>query len=47
MKIWQIGTITGGQDGAIFGNELFRFNHRGNCTVHDLTELKEGRKRQV
>ena len=42
MKIWQIGTITGGQDGAIFGNELFRFDHRGNCTVHDLTELKEG-----
>ena len=36
MKITRIGEITGGQDGAIFKNFLFRFNAKGNCKVHEM-----------
>lgn len=39
MKIEKIGKITGGQDGAIFKNELFRFDTKGKCTVFDLSSL--------
>ena len=38
MKIRQIGKINEGQDGAIWGNELFRFDHQGNCIVYDLQD---------
>ena len=41
MIIEQIGKIQGGQDGAIYGSELFRFDHKGNCTVYDLGGLTE------
>lgn len=42
MKITKIGKIDGpGQDGAIYGSELFRFDHRGNCAVYNLEELCE------
>jgi len=40
MKIEKIAVIKGGQDGAIYGSELFRFDARGNCRVYDLSALK-------
>ncbi|MBO5889487.1 MAG: hypothetical protein J6Q58_05045 [Clostridia bacterium] len=40
MKITKVGNIIGGQDGAIYGSELFRFNSKGDCTVYDLKEVK-------
>ena len=40
MEIKQIGNIIGGQDGAIYGSELFRLDTKGNCTVYDLNGLK-------
>ena len=36
MKVISRGKIEGTQDGAIFGNLLFRFNSRGQCHVYDL-----------
>lgn len=39
MKIKSIGTIQGGQDGAIFNGLLFRFDS-GKCTVYDLEALE-------
>ena len=40
MKIRQVAKICHGQDGAIFGSLLFRFDHLGNCGVYDLQELE-------
>ena len=42
MEITKIGKIGGGQDGAIFGHELFRLHHKGGCAVYDLAPLKDG-----
>ena len=42
MKIKQIATMSGAQDGAIFGNLLFRFNARGEGKVYDLSDIAEG-----
>lgn len=39
VEIKQIAKIDGGQDGAIFGDKLFRFDTRGGCSVYDLTGL--------
>lgn len=39
MKIEQIAKIQGGQDGAVWKDELFRFNTKGECVVYDLTEI--------
>ena len=39
MGIKQIAKIVGGQDGAIYKNELFRFNAKGECCVFNLTDL--------
>ena len=39
VEIKQIAKIGGGQDGAIFGDKLFRFDTRGGCSVYDLTGL--------
>jgi len=39
MKIRQISKIAGGQDGAIYGDELFRFNTKGECTVYSVSEV--------
>jgi len=39
MKIKQVAIIKGGQDGAIFKNELFRFGSRGHCTVYDMRDI--------
>lgn len=47
MKIQQIAKIKGGQDGAIYGSELFRFDHKGNCAVYDLSELTDGETREL
>lgn len=36
-----LGTIAGGQDGAISGNCVFRLDDLGNCWVHDLQTLQQ------
>ncbi len=41
MKFKHIATTKYGQDGAIFGNLLFRFDHLGVCSVYDLSKLSE------
>ena len=48
MKITKIGEIGGGQDGAIYGDLLFRLDHTGGVRVYDLTALlPEGRSKAV
>ncbi len=37
----QIGTIAKGQDGAIFNDLIFRFDHKGNCNVFKLNNLEK------
>lgn len=41
MKINSIATITGGQDGAIFGDYLFRFEHNGDARVYELAAINK------
>ena len=41
MKATHIGTIVKGQDGAIFGDFLFRLSAKGLCTVYRLSEISE------
>ena len=41
MKIKKIAKITGGQDGAVYNNFLFRFTEDGEAFVYDLRELHE------
>ncbi|MBQ5911063.1 MAG: hypothetical protein IIW94_03525 [Clostridia bacterium] len=41
MEMKSVGKITWGQDGAVFNNLLFRFDHMGNCTVYDLSAHPE------
>ena len=36
MTITRLGKIAHGQDGAIFGTELFRMDEKGHCTVYEL-----------
>lgn len=36
MKINKVGTINAGQDGTVFLDLLFRFDHTGICYVYDL-----------
>lgn len=38
MHIQKLGQITRGQDGAFWKGYLFRFNQRGDCTVHDMKD---------
>ena len=47
MKIERVAKIGGGQDGAICGNELFRLDHKGNCTVYDLSSLRRGASEEL
>ena len=47
MKIEKIARISKGQDGAIYGSELFRFNHTGACTVYRMADLKRGGVEEV
>jgi hypothetical protein len=39
MHIQKVATIFHGQDGAIWGNYLFRFEHSGDAHVYDLSQL--------
>lgn len=39
MEIKKVAKISGGQDGAIYGDMLFRFNEKGNCTVYNMASL--------
>ena len=39
MRIKQVAKTEGGQDGAIYGSELFRFSSKGDCSVYDLTGI--------
>lgn len=36
MNITSIAVSQGGQDGAIYGGYLFRFDHAGKCCVYDM-----------
>ncbi len=47
MKITQIGNITDGQDGAVFGGLLFRFKTNGICYVYDLENLTVEKKSPI
>ena len=40
MRIKQIAKIKDGQDGVVFKNYLFRFNHLGECFVYDLNDIE-------
>ena len=37
MELLHRGTICRGQDGAIWGDLLFRFSSSGDCRVYDLS----------
>lgn len=41
MKLTKIGQIAAGQDGAIWGNLLFRFEGNGVCHVYGLDTLEK------
>lgn len=47
MNIKQIGNITDGQDGAVFGGLLFRFKTNGLCYVYDLKNLTIEKKSPI
>lgn len=38
MKILNSGKIQGGQDGAIWNDFLFRFDHKGLCFVYEIKQ---------
>lgn len=40
LKYEHIGTIEGGQDGAVFDEHLFRFDHLGSCSVYNTKNLQ-------
>ena len=42
MNFKKIAKIVKGQDGAIWENFLFRFDHEGRCTVYDLSSHLDG-----
>lgn len=42
MRITQIAKMLSGQDGAIWKDELFRFNHKGECRVYNLQDIQQG-----
>ena len=47
MNIKQIGNITDGQDGAVFGGLLFRFKTNGLCYVYNLNNLTIEKKSPI
>ena len=47
MTIRQIAKIRPGQDGAIWKNELFRFNHKGDCLVYDLSDIEADTVKEI
>lgn len=42
MKIKRIAKICAGQDGAIYGGELFRLDAAGGCRVYDMGAILRG-----
>lgn len=40
MKLNKLAVIEGGQDGAIFNDYLFRFDHKGVCHVYNMADIK-------
>jgi hypothetical protein len=42
MILDKIGNIMEGQDGAVWNDLLFRFNHAGKCAVYDLVKMRAG-----
>jgi hypothetical protein len=42
MKLEKIGSVMEGQDGAIWNNLIFRFNHAAKCAVYDAKKMAEG-----
>lgn len=40
MKVKHIAKISGGQDGAIWNGQLFRFDTRGKCFVYDMNNIE-------
>ena len=47
MKIQRLATSKYGQDGAVFGSLLFRFDHLGGCSVYELAELDSYEPREI
>ncbi len=47
MKIKQIAKISGGQDGAIWKDQLFRFDSRGKCFVYDLLDIEADKVKEL
>ncbi len=47
MTIRQVAKIEEGQDGAIWNNELFRFNGLGECLVYDLLDIEADPVKEV
>lgn len=47
MKIKQIAKISGGQDGAIWNDQLFRFDTRGKCFVYNLPDIEAGTVKEL
>lgn len=39
MKLNKLAVIEGGQDGAIFNDYLFRFDHKGVCHVYSMADI--------
>lgn len=42
MNLKEIAHIKGGQDGAVFGNCLFRFNGKGNGRAYEMDRIASG-----
>ena len=47
MKIKKLATSKYGQDGTVFENLLFRFDHLGVCSVYDLSEISDSAEREL
>ena len=47
MKIKQVAKIKGGQDGAIWGDQLFRFDSRGKCFVYNLLDIEKDNVKEL
>lgn len=47
MKFTKIAKIQGGQDGAVYGGYLFRFDTKGKCFVYETKSLLEAQGKDV
>ena len=39
VSIKQLATMMGAQDGAIYGDYLFRFSSKGGCRVYNISKI--------